>query len=144
MGAFNRMNQKSLYRYKIRKINLFPLAKFGCLLGGLAMFVPGVFCAVGSLQVVAALQDLLEKWQTSELNTGLVPVEVDFVKLLGLETALAFLTRLDDQRLALTLLIILISVMGGGLLVAAGILLLGGIYNVLAALTGGLEVELQE
>jgi hypothetical protein len=144
MGAFNRMDQKSLYRYKIRKINLLPLAKFGCLLGGLALFIPALVCSVGSLRIVAVLRNLLEKWQTSELNTGLIPVEVDFVKLLGLEMMLAFLTRLDDQRLVLTLLIVLVSVIGGGLLVAAGILLLGGIYNVLAALTGGLEVELQE
>jgi hypothetical protein len=138
------MNQKSLYRYRIRKINLLPLAKFGCLLGGLAMFVPGVFCVVGSLKIVAVLQDLLEKWQTSTLDMGLVPLELDFIKLLSLESTLAFLTRLDDQRLLLTLLIILVSVMGGGLLAALTILLLGGIYNVLAALTGGLEVELQE
>jgi hypothetical protein len=131
-------------RYKVRRINLFPLAKFGCLLGGLSMFVPGLVCAVGGLQLVAALQNLLEKWQTSEIDLGVAPVELDFVSLLGLETVLAFLTRLDDQRLILTLLIILISVIGGGLLVAVSILLLAGVYNVLAALTGGLEVELHE
>jgi hypothetical protein len=131
-------------RYKVRRINLFPLAKFGCLLGGLSMFVPGLVCAVGGLQIVAALQDLLEKWQTSEIDLGVAPVELDFVSLLGLETVLAILTRLDDQRLILTLLIILISVIGGGLLVAVSILLLAGVYNVLAALTGGLEVELHE
>jgi hypothetical protein len=138
------VDQKNSHRYKVRKINLLPLAKFGCLLGGLTMFVPGLVCAVGGLQIVAALQNLLEKWQTSELDTGIAPLELDFVKLLGLETTLTLLSRLDEQRLVLTLLIVLISVMGGGLLAAVTILLLGGTYNMLAALTGGLEVELQE
>jgi hypothetical protein len=35
-------------------------------------------------------------------------------------------------------------VLGGGLLVAVSIMLVGWSYNLLAALTGGLEVELRE
>ncbi|MBN1219526.1 MAG: hypothetical protein JXM69_11395 [Anaerolineae bacterium] len=134
------------HRYKVRKINLMPLAKFGCLLGGLAMVAPGLICAVASVQIVLVLRTFLEKWQTTvlELLGGIAPVELDFIKLLGLEAILAFLTRLDDQRFGLVLLIILIGVIGGGLLVGTTILLLGWGYNVLAILTGGLEVELQE
>jgi hypothetical protein len=97
------------HRYTIRKIDLFPLAKFGCLLGGLAMFLPGVICAMGSLQIIAALRVLLERWQTSEvdlLGAGL-PVEFDFIDLLSLEVVQAFITRLDDQRFIVALLIIL-------------------------------------
>jgi hypothetical protein len=57
---------------------------------------------------------------------------------------LAALTRLDDNSFILALLIILLYLIGGGLLVGATILLLGWVYNLVAALTGGLEVELQE
>ena len=132
--------------YKIRRINLFPLAKFGCLLGGTALLLPGAICAVGSVEVISLLRGLLAQWQSAqmELLGDKIPLAFDFVKLLGLETVQTLLIQLDDQRLVLALLIILVSVIGGGLLAALSILLLGWIYNLLAALTGGLEVELQE
>jgi hypothetical protein len=140
------MNPNKFLRYKVRKINLLPLAKFGCLLGGLGMLLPGLGCAAGSVTVIAALRALLDTWQTAQMDLlgGLAPLEFDFIKLLGLETAQAMFIQLDDQRLILALLLLLISIFGGGLLAAITILLLGWGYNVLAALTGGLEVELQE
>jgi hypothetical protein len=73
-----------------------------------------------------------------------VPVELNFIALLGLLDVQTLLTNLDDQRLAVALLIILINVIGGGLLVAVTIMLIGWSYNLLAMLTGGLEVELRE
>jgi hypothetical protein len=140
------MVSNNRHHYKIRKINLLPLAKFGCLLGGLGMVLPGLGCATGSVTVVAALRALLNTWQTAQVDLlgGLAPLEFDFVKLLGLETAQTVFVQLDDQRLILALLLFLICIFGGGLLAAIIILLLGWGYNVLAALTGGLEVELQE
>jgi hypothetical protein len=133
-----------VHHYKIRKINLFPLAKFGCLLGGLALFLPGLLCSVASVQVIGALRALLENWQKAALNLGLIPVEFDFITLLGLETALAALTRLDDNGFLVALLIMLFYLIGGGLLAGLTILLLGWVYNLVAALTGGLEIELHE
>jgi hypothetical protein len=133
-----------MHRYKIRKIKLFPLAKFGCLLGGLALFLPGLLCSVVSVQLVSALRALLENWQTAALELGLIPVEFDFVTLLGLETVLAALTRLDDNGFLVALLIMLLYLIGGGLLAGLTILLLGWAYNLVAALTGGLEIELHE
>jgi hypothetical protein len=133
-----------MYRYKIRKISLFPLAKFGCLLGGLALFLPGLACSIASVQVVGALRALLNNWQKAALDLGLIPVEFDFVSLLGLQAVLAILTRLDDNSFLLALLIILLYLIGGGLLAGIIILLLGWTYNLIAVLTGGLEVELQE
>ena len=110
------------------------------------MIAPGLVCAGGSLAIISGLRQLLEKWQASQLDLlgGAAPVELDFINLLGLETTLKVLTRLDDQRLVLTMLIILLSVIGGGLAVAVGILALGWIYNVIAAFSGGLKVEVQE
>ena len=133
------------YRYNVRRINLLPLAKFGCLLGGLAMLGPGLICAVVSLQVVSALRSLLEEWQTSVVDPlGLgIPLEFDFIELLNLGATQALLIRLDEQGLVLATLIILCSVIGGGLLIGLTILVVGWGYNLLAALTGGLEVELR-
>ena len=133
-----------MHRYKIRKINLFPLAKFGCLLGGLALFLPGLLCSIAGVQAVGVLRALLENWQKAALDLGLIPVEFDFVSLLGLEAALAALTTLDNNSFLLVLLIILLYLIVGGLLVGVTILLLGWVYNLVAALTGGLEVELHE
>ena len=136
----------TFHRYTVRKINLLPLAKFGCLLGGIAMLLPGVICAVAGTQIIAVLRIFLEETQTAEVDPlGLgTPVEFDFIQLLNLETVQTLITRLDDQSFIVALLIILITMIGGGLLVAVTIMLLGWSYNFLAAITGGLEVELRE
>ena len=72
-----------------------------------------------------------------------VPTEFNFIALLGLDTVQALVTRLDDQRTLVLLLILVGSIVGGGLIIAGMTLLLGWIYNLLASLTGGLEVELK-
>lgn len=133
-------------RYTVSKISTASLAKFGCVLGGLALFLPGFICALGSVQLVAVLRRVLDRWQAAEFDpAGLgVPVEFDFITLLGLEMAQTWLIRLDDNGLVLGLLILLLVVVAGGTLVAVVILLVGWGYNVLAALSGGLEVELRE
>lgn len=133
-------------RYAVRKIHMLPLAKFGCLLGGLAMLLPGIICAFTGVQIVSALRILLNQWQSSEMDLlGLgAPVKFDFINLLGLGTIQTLLARLDDQQIMVALLIILLSILGGGLLVGLIILLVGWGYNLLAALTGGLEVDLRE
>ena len=133
-------------RYTVSKISTLSLAKFGCVLGGLALFLPGLVCALGSVQLVAVLRALLDRWQASEVDlAGLgVPVQFDFITLLGLETVQTFITRLDNNHLGLALLIVLLSVIAGGALVAVVVLLVGWGYNLLAALSGGLEVELRE
>ena len=133
-------------RYAIQKVNTLPLAKFGCALGGLAMLLPGLIVAVGLVQLVGLLRTLLDNWQavqTDLLGLGM-PVEFDFITLLGLQTSQSVITRLDDQRYLVALLVMLLAIIGGGLLVALVILLVGWGYNLLAALTGGLEVELRE
>lgn len=133
-------------RYTVRKINLFPLAKFGCLLGGLAMLLPGLLCALVGTQLIGLLHTFLANTQSAELDPlGLgVPVELDFIHLLNLEETQALLARLNDQSWVVAVLITLMMILGGGLLVGLIIMLVGWGYNLLAALTGGLEVELHE
>lgn len=134
------------HRYTVRKINLLPLAKFGCLLGGVAMLLPGLVCAIGGTQLIAVLRTFLDETQTASVDPlGLgVPLEFDFIQLLNLGSAQSMLARLDDQSFIVALLIILIMVLGGGLLVAVSIMLVGWSYNLLARFTGGLEVELRD
>jgi hypothetical protein len=108
------------------------------------MVGPGIFCAVAANQLISRLDTFLSDWQASELDVlGLgVPVEFDFIQLMGLETLQTIIARLNEQGPAVALLIVLTAVIGGGLLIALTILLLAWLYNGLAALTGGLEVEL--
>jgi hypothetical protein len=132
-------------RYRLHQISTLPLAKFGSILGAAAMVCPSLLCALGSTQTISALKTLLEQWRASEVDvTGLgIPVEFDFITLLGLETAQALLVRLDEQRLAVVLMLFLGGVISGGLFIAGTVLLLGWIYNLVAALSGGLELELR-
>lgn len=110
------------------------------------MLLPGLICAVAGTQIIAALRIFLEATQSAELDPlGLgTPIELDFIHLLNLEATQTLLTRLDDQSFMVALLIILVNIIGGGVMVALTIMLLGWSYNLLAALTGGLEVELRE
>ena len=135
----------STQRYSVQKISTLPFAKFGCVLGGIVMALPGLICAIAGVQLIGALRALLDTWQSTKTDLpGLgVPVELDFISLLGMEAAQSLIIRLDDQRFVVASLVILVSVIGGGLLVALIILVVGWVYNLLASLTGGLEVELR-
>lgn len=135
----------SSQRYRVHRISVLPLAKFGATLGAAAMLIPSLICALISTQLITLLRLLLEQWQRSQVDAlGLgVPVELDFIRLLGLETVQAWLIRLDDQQLTVILIIILASMILGGLLIALTILLLGWLYNLIAAVSGGLELELR-
>lgn len=136
----------ALYRYSVRRISTGSLAKFGCVLGGVAMTIPGFLLAVLTWQLLAILATLLDAWQAVQVDLlGIgAPVEFDFVDLLSLDNLLALLIQFNEQRLAVALLVFLAVVLGGGLLAGLIILLVGWVYNILAALTGGLEVELRE
>jgi hypothetical protein len=110
------------------------------------MVLPGLICAAASWQLLVVLRGLLDTWQAVQvdiLDIG-APVEFDFVNLLSLENLLVLVTRLDDQRLVVALLVLVASVLVGGLLVALVILLVGWVYNLLAMMSGGLELELAE
>ena len=133
----------TIQRYSVRKIDLFPLAKFGCLLGGLAMLLPGLICGVVSMQLIGLLRTFFDQWQASELELLGLSAQFDFIEIMGLQTVQMLLVQLNDQGIILAILIALISVLGGGILIALIIMLVGWGYNILAALTGGLEVELR-
>ncbi len=128
------MNQK----YTIRKINPFSVAKFSWLLGSLGMILPSIICAIGSLELITVLQILLQKLQN--VNMGLFG-KADFIKMLNLEVVSATLTQWSDQSSLLVMLIMLGGVVVGGLLIGLISLLLSLVYNLVASVTGGIEVE---
>jgi hypothetical protein len=131
-------------RYTIRRVSVLSLARFGGLLGGVAICFPGLLCALVSQQLLAAARVLLADWGAAEVELPGVEVPLDFVTLLGLTEVQALVVRLDEYSLVLALLIVLGSVIGGGLLVAMTMLPVGWVYNAVASVAGGLQVELRE
>jgi hypothetical protein len=136
----------SLQRYTIRRIRLLSLAKFGFVLGAVAMILPSLLCAWGGTQLVALFRGWLDTLGPSGSKLALGPIELtgfSWLDMFGLSTVQHLLINLDDQRGPVMLLIILSSIIGGGLLIGLIVMLVGWIYNLLAAVTGGLEIELR-
>lgn len=131
-------------RYQIRSLGLGSIFKFGCLLGGLFSILPAVVCGFGSLSLAAAMRRLLESWQRGGISILGQEIRIDLVDILRLEPLLHVLQRFDDLSIATLLLLILVGSLLGGLLLAILLWLLGLAYNVLAALTGGLSLDLRE
>ncbi|MCW5848523.1 MAG: hypothetical protein KIT87_00285 [Anaerolineae bacterium] len=130
---------------RVRRIGYLALAKFGCLLGGLAMILPGLVCGLVSVNLVHVVRAWLESWQQFSLillgqNLG----SLDLINALRLTAVLERL-RLLDQTSPVALLSITVAVsLLGGLLLALVVCLVGLGYNVLAWLTGGLTLEVEE
>ena len=132
-------------RLRVRSIGLLSLAKFGCLLGGLAMVLPGLVCGLVSAVLVRTVRAWLESWQQFSLTLlGQNLGSLDLVNALRLTAALDRL-RLLDQTGPLALLSITVAVsLLGGLLLALVVCLVGLGYNALARLTGGLTLDVEE
>lgn len=140
----NEMDERLPMKYTVARINLLPLAKFGFLLGAVAMLLPSLICAFGLTQAVWLLRQTLDGWANAETDMlGFNVVAFNFIELLGLENMHQLLTQLTDQALMFGLLIILGCIIGGGLLIGGIVWLVGICYNLLAKITGGVEVELQ-
>ncbi len=132
-------------RLRVRRIGYLSLAKFGCLLGGLAMVLPGLVCGLVSVSLVRTVRAWLESWQQFSLTLlGQNLGSLDLINALRL-TAVLDRLRLLDQTGPLALLSITVAVsLLGGLLLALVVCLVGLGYNALAWLTGGLTLEVEE
>ncbi len=131
-------------KYTIRRVSLLSFAKFGCLLGALVAFLPGALCSLTGLRVIHFLRRWLESWREAEISALGLTTTLDFVKLLRLEPILHLLQTFDRQSWPTVLAAVLVASLVAGLLIGLSALLAGWGYNVLAWLTGGVEIELRE
>jgi hypothetical protein len=132
-------------KFIVQNIGTGSALKFGCGLGALSNFIPGLILALIGKAIVSSLRALLESWQNAELANILgQSIRANMLTILKLEGALKTLQDLDNASLWLVLATILAWMALGGIIVAA----LGGmgaaIYNVIARTFGGLEIELRE
>lgn len=128
----------------IQHISLASLGKMGCLLGTVAAFLPSLLCGLLGLGLSRLLLQWLQSWQ--ELTISLLGQELarfDLVQFLGLDQVLNTLQILTTASGWVLLLVALLLALGAGLLLALIIVLVGLAYNLLAAGTGGLVVEMR-
>jgi hypothetical protein len=128
----------------IRRLQLSSLGQMGCLLGVVAAFLPSVLCGLAGIALAQIARNWLAGWQ--ELPISLLGTEIitlDFVRILGLEGVLAALQILTAASGAVLLLAVLAMALISGLLLAVIVIVVGLAYNLLAAATGGIVVEME-
>jgi hypothetical protein len=127
----------------IRRIQLSSLGQMGCLLGVVAAFLPSLLCGLLGIGLAEIVHGWLEGWQQVPISLlGTEITTLDFVRLLGLEGALQALQVLTTASGAILLLVVLGLALISGLFLAVIIMLVGLAYNLLAAATGGVIVEM--
>ena len=127
----------------IRRVDLASLGKFGCLLGMVAAFLPSLLCGLLGLGLVQMVDRWLESWQ--EMTISVLGAEIarfDLVHILGLGKLSESAQVLASASAPVLVLAVLGMALVSGTLLAVTIALVGLGYNLLAAATGGLVVEM--
>jgi len=129
-------------RLRVRRVGLASLGKFGCLLGVVAACAPSLLCGLLALAAVNVLRRWLEGWEGVSISIlGQEITRLDFVRLLGLTELLDRLQAVGGLSWAVLAAIVLLLALAAGALLGAIVMLVGLVYNLLAATTGGLEVD---
>lgn len=127
----------------IQRINLPSLGKMGCLLGAVAAFLPSLLCGLLGLGLASLVLQWLEGWQDLTISfLGQELARFDLVQFFGLEKGLEYLQGLTAASAWMFLLAALLMALVAGAVLAVIIILVGLAYNLLAAATGGLVVEM--
>lgn len=131
-------------RYRIRRVSLGSLSKFGCVMGAVIYLLPSLLVGSGGLLALRQVRRLLESWQRVELRLLGQPIPIDVVSLLHLEGVLRQVQVLDGLSALLLIAVVAAGCGIGGLLFLIVGDLAGWVYNLVAAPSGGLEIELRE
>ena len=130
-------------KVSIQRLSLTSLGRMGCLLGAVAAFLPSLLCGLLGFALAALAGGWLESWQ--DLTIAFLGQEIarfDLISFFGLDGVLEFLQALATASVPIMLLVILGMAVISGILLAAIIMLTGLAYNLLAAATGGVVVEM--
>ena len=127
----------------IRRVGLVSLGKFGCLLGVVAACVPSLLCGLVGVGLADLLRRLLEGWEEVTITLlGRALPSIDLVEMLGLQQVMEILRVLGTASAPVLVLAVLAMALISGAVLAVIIMLVGLVYNLLAAGTGGLVVEM--
>jgi hypothetical protein len=131
-------------KYRLQGISTLSIARFGCLLGWIVTIIPSLTCGLALWGILAAIRNWLEGLENLNLDVLGFEYSVDLIELLQLGELLTTLQSLAGRSLPLLFALVIVVGILGGALVALTLILLGWGYNLVAWLTGGLEVQLQE
>lgn len=127
----------------IQRINLPSLGKMGCLLGAVAAFLPSLLCGLLGVGLASVVLEWLGGWQDLTISVlGQELASFDLIQFFGLEELLGHLEGLTAVSVWVFLLAALLMALVAGAVLAVIIILVGIAYNLLAAATGGLVVEM--
>jgi Transmembrane domain of unknown function (DUF3566) len=141
----NRAAGELTMRYKIRRIAPLSALKFGLLLGWLAALLPALALAGLAMLALRGAADAFGQVQTYEITVlGQSIASIDVLALLGLSDEAGRVGDLAGQGWGLFATLALALTLVGGAMAAVTAVMISLCYNLLAALTGGLAVELRE
>jgi hypothetical protein len=129
---------------RVRRIRLASATRFGFITGAVTAAPVGIVVAGIVRVVVSSLRRLLESWQRTTIDLGLLgKTQIDLIPLLKLGDALAMLRRLDELPVLVVGAIFILIVLAAGLYTAITSGWQAYAYNSMAALSGGLEVQVE-
>jgi len=115
------------------------------MLGLVAAFLPSLLCGIASVVFATLVQRWLESWQNFSITIlGREVTNIDFLQLLELEGVLDVLRVITGASGLALVLAILGLALAIGLLLALITMLVGLSYNAVAAVTGGVVVEMDQ
>lgn len=129
---------------RVRRIGLASAAKFGFVSGLIGAVPVGILAAIMARVAAGGLRRLLEGWQSGAIDMGLLgKIPVNMVALLNLTGTLDTVRKLDEGGLALMMGVFVVVVMLAGVLASITTGWQAVVYNRIAAISGGLQVELE-
>jgi hypothetical protein len=131
-------------KYRLRSISTFSIARFGCLLGWIVTVIPSLTCGLVAWRMAAAVQAWLQGWKHIDLSLLGFDYTFNLIDILQLKGLLDVLQTVEGRSLPLLIGLVVASGILGGALITFTLILLSWGYNLLAWLTGGVVVELQE
>ena len=131
-------------RYSVRRIGIGSALRMSLLLGWAVALCPALCMAGLAVQALRTLSRALAQVQTLDITVlGQKVATVDLLALLQLRSTADSIDQLTAGLLGTFLLLTLSLLLVGGVMFVAVGILVSLVYNLLAPLAGGLEVELQ-
>ena len=139
-------------RYEVRHISLRSTLRFGLLVGALLGALPGICMGALATQVIDRTEQFLTNIQ--DVNVELPDVEVgplvvplpnftiDLINALGIQDASNTVGGLDAAGPLVFLAIVALSILAFAVMVVLPMLVFGMIYNTIAPMGGGFQVDL--